>query len=198
MILELLDLNKISQAKKPCLIPFAAGLYAGEYPPEEINRLNCTINIYNEIYTCSLKKTDILCTGDLTNRHSFSLAKAMQDYLWEKHIDPDHVLIAEEESCHTGHQIRVMRDFILTQGYDLLIPISNWWHLRRIMRQMKYWYKEIPILPVASPAAGSTLAKIKNALKETILYGMALTIDRDGRHFDYCIKDRKERAAQKP
>ena len=212
MYLDITAIDKIRESTKPCIIPFSAQGYGGERPQEEINHLSVVAEIWEDILIQARsqnkpslfdRRTDILCAGNLKNRFGLSLAKDMENFLSDSlygtwRFFPASLLIAEENSCHTGHQVREMRDFILEQRYDLLILVSNYWHLKRICKLIRYWYDDIPILPIASPTSGSIFYRFFNAIKEIGLYLMVCTIDFDGKFWDRVIEKRTLNASQKP
>lgn len=203
MELSEFPLKIINEARKPVLIPFPNGMYGGQLPQEERNRLDCTAEVWKCVYSSSWKKLDIISSNDLANKYGLTLAQGIANYLRQisETTCPSlgqSIVIAEEESCHTGHQARAMHDFIRKARYDLLIPISNWWHLRRILLHMKYWYEDLPILAIASLTAGPIQRRIFNAGKETLLWGFTYVFDRSGQYFDYCIEKRKQDASIMP
>ena len=200
MILNRQTTEHIEKSKKTLIIPFPAAMWGGEICPEQDNRLITTHFVWNLICAFHTKNNypQIMCAGGLPNSKGITLAKSLAEYLANKnrHVQ-DYIILGEEQSTHTGQQIRFMEDQIRQEGYDLVFVVSNWWHLRGILRLFKNCHYSMPIIGIASPTYGSLPHRFSRAIQELIRYIMILTIDKKGTFFDYDTERRAQEALTK-
>lgn len=196
-----IPLAPIVLAQKPLIIPFPASMYGGQRCPEEINRLEFTIKVWQTIQEVKHSAPKVLCAGGLPNHNGLTLAKDMAYYLIEKCPGIEgSVIIGEQESTHTAQQIRWMRNLIHNEGFDVLVIISNWWHLRRInilFATHPIYYLDKEVILAASPTCGAIGRRFSRAIQEAIMCLLALTIDPQGFLFDSQTEKRRAQARQK-
>lgn len=200
-MLDKKTLRAINRAKKILIVPFPAAMWGGKYSLEQMKRLETAFRLWEFIGKHSGKGFPaILCAGGLANYFGTSLAKSMAQELLRlgKRTPIKKYLIRDEEdSTHTGEQVRLMKFQILDGGYDLLLPVSGYWHLKGIVRLFRNCGYPMPIVGVPSPTAGSILHRASRAVQEMIRVVMIETIDRRGRYFDRDAARRKSDACSK-
>ncbi|MFA6493287.1 MAG: YdcF family protein [Patescibacteria group bacterium] len=195
-------ISALEKSNKPLIIPFPAAMFGSEFCFEQNARLKKALQLW---YRIDFKSPQILCAGGLQDSKGISLAKNMKNILWrriERLAFPHKVtvemekaiILGEEESTHTAEQIRFMKSFIEESNFDLLIIVSNWWHLRGILRLFRNCNYKMPVIGVASPTCGSAPHRLSRAIQETIRWFVILTIDKKGYFFDRFREKRKQDA----
>lgn len=190
--------KRIRDAESILIIPFPAAMWGSEYCPEQNQRLDTTLDLYQGIISWrgSNRGVKIMLNGGLPDRYGITLARCMAGYLVKKMKTIENNLqIGEKLSTHTGEQVRMMKQAIIDEDYDLIFVVSNWWHLRGILKLMKNVGYPMPVIGIPSPTAGSIPHRLSRAIQETIRLLTILTFDPQGHLFDADAKKRKFKAS---
>lgn len=187
------------------IIPFPKDMWGGQHHFESKIRILTTILIANDFHKYG-KRVSILCEGGLANHEGLTLAQDAQNNLLEANINDNKVftseelILGEQKSTHTGQQVRLSLSDIeeieeIEGQFDLIIAVSNKWHLMTIVRLYKNF--GLHVIGLHSPTGGSMLYRLSQMVQGIIRIIMTATIDQEGTFFDKYIKERNLNASKK-
>lgn len=193
---------------KVLIVPFAKAMRGGEDHPEQVARI---ITAYNQWYSYFVRDHDvqILCSSGLANSQGISLARTLSDAFrrlpmlpsFQMHLRQS-ILIGEQESTHTGENIRLSKS-VLESGYDLVICVSSPGflflpgHVDRIKRLMRNTCPDVRAEFVPCKPCGSWLYRLVRGITELILIA-ELWFDPEASFFDRSHEKRIHEARSKP
>ena len=201
---------------KILIIPFPKAMWGGQRHPEQTERLKTAYELWLEYdFMCGHDVT-ILCSSGLANSQGISLGQTLRQKIIQisnesgmPPIPQSDVKTGEEESTHTGENIRFLKKFLepgtepdQNPRWDKVICVTSPGflflpgHTARIRRLMRNIVPNLPVEVVPCKPYGSLPYRIMRGITEFILI-MMLWVDPQAKLLDRSREKRIADAASK-
>ena len=177
------------------------GQAPGPYFEEHDGRIIKVLQVWQACLILPSHAT-ILCTSGTPDCRGLTVARYMQKQLLyyanqigfsdlERDLLERSIVIGEETSGSSAHQILYSREDLIRAKYDLVILVSNWWHLLVAGSYFKHLIPGVHFAKEWSSSKGCLeMGLPRFILREIVHYLVSLTFDRSGHRFDRIIESK--------
>ncbi|MBM2821109.1 MAG: hypothetical protein HW405_869 [Candidatus Berkelbacteria bacterium] len=188
---------------------FPKAMRGGEHHPEQLERVRTANDLWLQSSFIGHNDVTVLCSSGLANSRGVSLGQTLRQELIQisneigsPPIFSGDIVVGEEESTHTGENIRLSKAF-LESGWGRIICVTSPGflflpgHTSRIQRLIRNIIPDLPVEIVPCKPYGSILYRIVRGITELILI-MMLWVDPQAKLLDRSGPKRIADAASKP